>query len=297
MVGTYTAGDLHAALALPIPGLPGWGFPGFNPRERKPHGAILRIGIIPQSNGSCFNPRESALVTQAMEDLAVGMAVELRYESLNEPAADDAYPSHADIAHALREPVSAAAVMDDPCMLLRIESLALVWMALHGYQQPPNAPESKVVWPLLGGSQCADIAPAPRAHRAPQPTLVLYASRTPGMPYMTYLDRIGWPIDQNVAGKLFAGWLAVLIGIVVHIAVGVAKQLQSEATLPPIIAVTDFLPRINASFWAHYIKIFLSGVCLLCSHLYSRHEQRTSPNFLPDRLHLGQRCGVVRSES
>ena len=60
------------------------------------------------------------------------MAVELGYESLYEPAADDACPSDGDIAHALREPVSAAAVMDDLCWVLGIESLALVWMALHG---------------------------------------------------------------------------------------------------------------------------------------------------------------------
>ncbi len=58
------------------------------------------------------------------------MAVELWYESLYEPAADDACPSHVDIAHALREPVSMAAVMDDLCWVLGIESLGVVALVL-----------------------------------------------------------------------------------------------------------------------------------------------------------------------
>ena len=68
----------------------------------------------------------AALVTQAMEDLAVGMAVELGYESVYEPAMDDTCPSDADLAHALGEPVSMRAALNDPCRLLGIAPPAVV---------------------------------------------------------------------------------------------------------------------------------------------------------------------------
>src|SRR5919199_2472471 len=91
----------------------------------------------------------TALVTQAMEDLALGMVVELGYESLYEPAADDACPSDADIAHALKEPVSMAAVMQDLCWVLGIALQGVVALVLDGpgrlasgYQTPQNRQSS-----------------------------------------------------------------------------------------------------------------------------------------------------------
>lgn len=78
----------------------------------------------------------TALVSQAMEDLAVGMACELGYESIYEPVADDTCPSDADLAHALREPVSGAAIMNDLCMLLGIEPPAVVSLALDEVSIP-----------------------------------------------------------------------------------------------------------------------------------------------------------------
>ena len=66
----------------------------------------------------------------AMEDLAVGMAVEMNYETIFEPAMDDYCPSDDGIAHALREPVSAAAVMMDLCRLLGIEPPQVVSLAM-----------------------------------------------------------------------------------------------------------------------------------------------------------------------
>ena len=58
------------------------------------------------------------------------MAVELGYESLYEPAADDACPSDGDIAHALKEPVPMAAVMQDLCWVLGITPLGVGVVAL-----------------------------------------------------------------------------------------------------------------------------------------------------------------------
>ena len=58
------------------------------------------------------------------------MAVELGYESLYEPAADDACPSDGDIAHALKEPVPMAAVMQDLCWVLGIALQGVVALVL-----------------------------------------------------------------------------------------------------------------------------------------------------------------------
>ena len=67
----------------------------------------------------------------AMVDLGIVMAVELGYESVFEPAVSDCVPSDADIAHALREPVSMAAVLMDLCRLLGIELPRIVALALY----------------------------------------------------------------------------------------------------------------------------------------------------------------------
>lgn len=61
-----------------------------------------------------------AAITEAMEDLATTLAVELDYESVYEPQADD------DIGRALREPVSMGAVLNDLCMMLGIDPPGMI---------------------------------------------------------------------------------------------------------------------------------------------------------------------------
>jgi hypothetical protein len=58
------------------------------------------------------------------------LAVERGYESLCEPAMRDSAPSDADIAHALREPVSMVAVFNDLCQLLNVELPVVVKLAI-----------------------------------------------------------------------------------------------------------------------------------------------------------------------
>ncbi len=69
-------------------------------------------------------------VAEAMEDLAVNLAVELGYESLYHAPAADYCPSDEDIAHALREPVSMGAVLLDLCRLLGIDPPRVVTLAM-----------------------------------------------------------------------------------------------------------------------------------------------------------------------
>ncbi|CCF85560.1 hypothetical protein [Nitrolancea hollandica] len=68
-------------------------------------------------------------VAEAMTTLAVDLAFELDYVSYH-PDLDDSAPSVEDIAHALREPVSMAAVMADLCRLLGMEPPRVVKLAL-----------------------------------------------------------------------------------------------------------------------------------------------------------------------
>ncbi|CCF84128.1 hypothetical protein [Nitrolancea hollandica] len=68
-------------------------------------------------------------ITDAMLDLAIAFAAETGHESIYIPAANDWAPDDHDIAHALREPVSMGAVLQDLCLLLGIEPPRLVALA------------------------------------------------------------------------------------------------------------------------------------------------------------------------
>lgn len=74
---------------------------------------------------------DSNAVADAMMTLAVDLAFDLDYVSYI-PDVDDSAPSTADIARALREPVSMAAVLIDLCRLLGVDTPAVVRMALDG---------------------------------------------------------------------------------------------------------------------------------------------------------------------
>jgi hypothetical protein len=54
------------------------------------------------------------------------------------------------------------------------------------------------------------------------------------------------------------GWLAVLLGVVVHIAVGTAKRLQSERGRPPVIAIGDVPLMVNAKIGQILLKLALT---------------------------------------
>lgn len=73
---------------------------------------------------------DSNAVADAMVTLAVDLAFDLDYVSYL-PDVDDEAPSARDIAHALREPVSMGAVLNDLCRLLGMEPPQVVALALH----------------------------------------------------------------------------------------------------------------------------------------------------------------------
>jgi hypothetical protein len=73
-----------------------------------------------------------------------------------------------------------------------------------------------------------------------------------------YVRVPGWPIQQSHLYSLLVGWSAVLIGIVLHIAVGSVKRAQAQGGLPPIIAIGDFFMIINAKAGQILLKLLLA---------------------------------------
>lgn len=72
----------------------------------------------------------------------------------------------------------------------------------------------------------------------------------------------GWPIEREHLPLLIAGWLSVLAGIIVHMLVGLTKRVQSQVSLPPVLAPVRILARLNANLGPMLLKIALALVGL-----------------------------------
>lgn len=83
----------------------------------------------------------------------------------------------------------------------------------------------------------------------------------------TWIPVPGWPFVPADGPRLLGLWLALLAGIVVHVAVATGKRLQSQSELPPPLPVGD-LPRLmSAKFGQIMFKIVLALVGLFGSLL------------------------------
>ncbi len=86
----------------------------------------------------------------------------------------------------------------------------------------------------------------------------------------------GWPFRPENGPSLLALWLAVLGGIVVHVAVATGKRMQSQSELPPPLPVGD-LPRLmSAKFGRIMFKILLALIGLFGSLLVSGLDTMTA---------------------
>lgn len=70
-----------------------------------------------------------------------------------------------------------------------------------------------------------------------------------------------WPLESKDFSVLLIAWVAVLVGVVVHAAVGTAKRSRAQGR-PPIIAVEDIALLINAKAGQIMFKIVLTLVAL-----------------------------------
>ena len=72
--------------------------------------------------------------------------------------------------------------------------------------------------------------------------------------YMPFKD---WPLSVDNLGILVGGWMAVLVGMAIHIAVANVKRKQSQPGLPPVIALGDLPFVIDAQLGQLLMKLAL----------------------------------------
>jgi hypothetical protein len=73
-----------------------------------------------------------------------------------------------------------------------------------------------------------------------------------------YLPIPDWPLQRTHLAIMLIGWVAVLIGVIVHVGVATAKRAQAEGGRPPIIAPEDALLWINARFGNIVLKMLMA---------------------------------------
>lgn len=57
---------------------------------------------------------------------------------------------------------------------------------------------------------------------------------------------------------LYLGWSAVLIGVVVHMAVSTAKQIQAKPAMPVVLPVSKLMIMVNAKLGFIVLRVFLA---------------------------------------
>jgi preprotein translocase subunit SecG len=77
-----------------------------------------------------------------------------------------------------------------------------------------------------------------------------------------YLPIPNWPLQQSQFPILLGGWVTILIGVIVHIAVGTLKQNQRQGGLPPVFALGDLSLLIDARSGNILQKILLTLIGL-----------------------------------
>ena len=79
----------------------------------------------------------------------------------------------------------------------------------------------------------------------------------------SYLPIEDWPINPSHLSGVLVGWCAVLIGVLVHVAVGLSKRAQNREGRPPIVAAGDIFLLIDARFGEILLKLLMALIGLL----------------------------------
>jgi hypothetical protein len=77
-----------------------------------------------------------------------------------------------------------------------------------------------------------------------------------------YLNITGWPFQTENLSAFTAGWIAILVGVIVHVAVGSVKRTQSQGRLPSISALGDLPLILDARSGQIIMKILLALIGL-----------------------------------
>jgi hypothetical protein len=67
----------------------------------------------------------------------------------------------------------------------------------------------------------------------------------------------GWLFSPEYAPVLTIGWMALLVGVIVHVGVESVKKSQSSG-LPPVIAINDWLKHVSARKGDLMLKLFIA---------------------------------------
>ena len=77
-----------------------------------------------------------------------------------------------------------------------------------------------------------------------------------------YLNISGWPFQTENLSAFTAGWIAILVGVIVHVAVGSVKRTQSQGQLPSISSLGDLPLILDARSGQIIMKILLALIGL-----------------------------------
>jgi hypothetical protein len=67
-----------------------------------------------------------------------------------------------------------------------------------------------------------------------------------------------WPFGAQTLSIFLPGWIAVILGVIVHVGVGAAKRKQAQGGLPPVIALGDLPLHLDAKLGQILLKLFLA---------------------------------------
>jgi hypothetical protein len=77
-----------------------------------------------------------------------------------------------------------------------------------------------------------------------------------------YLRISGWPFQTGNLSRFTAGWIAILVGVIVHISIGSVKRTQSQGQLPSIASLGDLPLILDARSGQIIMKILLALIGL-----------------------------------
>jgi hypothetical protein len=96
--------------------------------------------------------------------------------------------------------------------------------------------------------------------------LILFASVIAAIGILigfVYIPIDGWLLKPADLGMILIGWLAVDVGLVVHVAVGITKKTQTQNNRPPIMAISQIPLLLDAKLGLVLFKILLTLIGFL----------------------------------
>jgi hypothetical protein len=85
----------------------------------------------------------------------------------------------------------------------------------------------------------------------------------------------GWPLERENLAALLVGWVALLVGVIVHNGVGSVKRSRARGGLPVVVAPSEWQIIINAKAGQMILKLFIALIGLFALVFSSGIDQVT----------------------